>query len=1145
MQGLTDPNVAVSLSPTGLSTTADGAGAFHFDNVALALGANAFAAVATDVAGNQTDFLLTLQRVPASSVDATPPALTAALLHDTGISSSDGITIDPTIAGSVTDEAGGSGLADLLGGLDGAPSASFVSLLSLVQGNGAFQLGASAINQLAGGPIADGAHTLHLVASDVAGNASSIDVSFTLKTTTPTAPTFDLVASDVFGSSSNHQTQSSSITLVGQADPNVSLTLLSTGATTLASNTGKFQFANVAVALGDNPLTVKASDAAGNSNTFSLTVNRVVATAIGDAAVQWNKITLQAIQNDGSTPEFASRGLAIESLAVYDSLNALNGTPGYLVSMTAPAGASADAAVAAAAHKALVYLYPAQKAALDALFATALATIPDGQAKIDGVALGEAVANQVIAARVNDGWNAFVTYDGGTGVGQWQSTGPMYLPAENPQWATLPPFAMTSPDQSRPDGPPSLTSADYAAAVNETKSLGSATSATRTADQTQIARFWADGQGTYTPPGAWNEIAEEASVRQGNSLTTDARLFAELDVAEADAAIAAWDAKYTYGSWRPVSAIQNADTIGNAAITQDANWQSLLITPPFPEYISGHSTFSAAAAEVLTSFFGSNYAFSTTSTSLLGVTRSFTSFWQAAQEAGESRIYGGIHFEFSNQDGLATGQKIGDWTLQAFDLTQDKQPPKLTVDQSSGLVTNHSPIITGGVIDNLSGVASLQAKFDGGSFASVYFDQQGKFSLPTNLATDGTADGQHTITLQATDAAGNAATPSVFAFTLDTKAPAITLASGSIQDGGTLSPAGTNLTGAADPTGSTLTALSYRFDSGTVVPISFNATTGAFDQTLDMSSLGIGAHTLTLSARDGAGNTTLATLNVTLPNLVPLTVVGLTPINGAADIGVTYRPKVTFSRGVNVATLTSDSFFATDSTGTKVDATIVPSADGTFASLFFTNPLPGASTITLHVQGEKIRGVADGVFLDAAGSGTAGSDLTQSYTTVSTTAVANTSITGRVVDPGPDLQPMTFDDVRAGPDQILHTADDVYLIRPWSRRSGGLYRCPRVLHPELGADRRRQDRARRHHRHQCARGVLFPLNGDGCDYPTGRRQHADGQHGDRCRAGGQCYGQIGLFAAPANGYFTAGEQHRADDDYGAAGFLRRRDDSSD
>jgi len=116
----------------------------------------------------------------------------------------------------------------------------------------------------------------------------------------------------------------------------------------------------------------------------------------------------------------------------------------------------------------------------------------------------------------------------------------MYLPGENPQWATLTPFAMTSPGQFLPGGPPSVTSADYAAAVNETKSLGSATSTTRTADQTKIARFWADGVGTFTPPGAWNQIAEETSLKQGDSLTTDARLFAELNVAEADSAIAAW-----------------------------------------------------------------------------------------------------------------------------------------------------------------------------------------------------------------------------------------------------------------------------------------------------------------------------------------------------------------------------------------------------------------------------------------------------------------------------------------------------------------------------------------------------------------------------------------------------------------------------
>ena len=160
-----------------------------------------------------------------------------------------------------------------------------------------------------------------------------------------------------------------------------------------------------------------------------------------------------------------------------------------------------------------------------------------------------------------------IDYNGSNDVGKWRSTGPMYLVAEEPQWGDVTPFALTSPDQYRPAAPPSLDSAQYAADVNEIERLGSATSTTRTADQTQQAQFWADGKGSYTPPGHWNLIAEQIAQAQGNSLAANVRLFAKLNVALADAAIAAWDAKYTYNLWRPIDAIQHADLDNNAATT--------------------------------------------------------------------------------------------------------------------------------------------------------------------------------------------------------------------------------------------------------------------------------------------------------------------------------------------------------------------------------------------------------------------------------------------------------------------------------------------------------------------------------------------------------------------------------------------------
>ncbi len=593
-------------------------------------------------------------------------------------------------------------------------------------------------------------------------------------------------------------------------------------------------------------------------------------------------------------------------------MSALNGTPGYLLNLSAPADADVSAAVAQAAHDALAYLFPAQKAAFDADLSAQLDAIPDGQSQTDGMALGALVAAKFIALRANDGWNATVFDEGSTATGQWRPTGPSFMPALAPQWGDVTPFAMTTSNQFDPAGPPALSSQAYADAVNQTELLGAANSTTRTADQTQIANFWKDGTGTFTPPGHWNNIADQVAQQQGDSLAQNARLLAELNVALADAGIAAWNTKYSLNTWRPITVIQNADSFANAGIIQDTTWQPLIVTPNFPEYISGHSTFSAAAADILTQFFGTDYEFTTNSSSLAGVTRSYTSFDQAAQEAGISRIYGGIHFMFSNTDGLAVGQQVGDWTLRAFDISQDVVPPKIGFDQTSGLVINHDPTITGIVTDNLSGVAGLQVTLDTTSVMDVAFNSDGTFSVPLALPLDGTADGSHTLRFTATDAQGNVGTPVAFGFTLATRAPQITLGENSVHDGNTL--AGTeSLAGTISvEAGDSLTGLSYDFDGGIKMPLAFDPATGAFDQTLDFSKLASGNHVLTLRATDAAGNSTTQALNVSLPALPPLTVTDVTPIAGAVDVGVTYRPKVTFSRAIDPATLTSASFFATD-----------------------------------------------------------------------------------------------------------------------------------------------------------------------------------------------------------------------------------------
>jgi hypothetical protein len=386
--------------------------------------------------------------------------------------------------------------------------------------------------------------------------------------------------------------------------------------------------------------------------------------ANADVVTDWNNAALAAIRAGNTAPPIASRSLAILHASIYDAVNGIaRRSEPYLVQSFAPAGASREAAASAAAHKALVNLFPAAASSFDTLHVAILAVIPNGPQKTAGIVWGEFVANQILAARANDGSNAIVPAPGGSGPGVWIPTPPASLPYALPQWGFVAPFAMSSSSQFRPSGPPSLDSEQYGADYNEVKELGALSGSTRTADQTEIALFWADGGGTETPPGHWNSIAQDIATARRNTLEQNARLFALLNIAMADAAICAWDAKYTFHNWRPVTAIRNAETDGNPATDPDIAWNSFIVTPPFPDYVSGHSTFSASAATVLALFYGTDHiGFSTGSDFLPGVIRDFDSFSAAAGEAAVSRVYGGIHFRFASEDGLQAGISIGEWT---------------------------------------------------------------------------------------------------------------------------------------------------------------------------------------------------------------------------------------------------------------------------------------------------------------------------------------------------------------------------------------------------------------------------------------------------------------------------------------------------
>ena len=386
-----------------------------------------------------------------------------------------------------------------------------------------------------------------------------------------------------------------------------------------------------------------------------------------DEVVNWNVIATTNAPAGGKNGIQQSRIYAMTHAAIHDALNAIDGRyEPYALDMPSNPGASPAAAVAAAAHDVLLHELPTRQSALDAAYAASLAAILDGAAKTNGIAIGQQAAAVIIALRSSDGSNDIVPYTPGTGPGVWQPTPPAFLAALLPGWGSVTPFTLRSGSQFRPDPPDlfDLTSEQYTRDFNEVKSIGDVNSTTRTAEQSQIGMFWYEGS-----PNGWNRIARNVSAQQGLDLWQNARLFGLINFAMADGFIAGFDAKYAYNFWRPVTAIRAGDTDGNDQTLGDPPWSSFLVAPNIPDYPSTHSVLGAAAAEVLANFFDNEdeVAFTTTSGNPFpGITRSFTSFSQAAQENADSRVYAGIHFRRTCTDGLKQGEKVGRFTFKHY-----------------------------------------------------------------------------------------------------------------------------------------------------------------------------------------------------------------------------------------------------------------------------------------------------------------------------------------------------------------------------------------------------------------------------------------------------------------------------------------------
>jgi membrane-associated phospholipid phosphatase len=481
--------------------------------------------------------------------------------------------------------------------------------------------------------------------------------------------------------------------------------------------------------------------------------------ATTDPVLFWNDQVNRVIQVTRTDAFQASRVLALESIAVMDTVRSIEGTPAFMLSLAAPHDIPVSAAVAAAAHTVLTHLFPARQAALDAALAYALGNDPAGTERDQAAAFGKVVANALIMLRDEDGWNAspatrsgIATRSGtaplyGTTTGEWRPTPPEFRPPMGSQFATMQPFSMTAPDQFRPDGPPAPGSTAFRQARAEVVALGDARSTVRTPQQTEIARYWSDAIGTYAPAGHWNAIAASIVGPLRLGVSVEAELFAELNVAMADAGIAMADAKYHFWAWRPITAIRS----GDATEPPIPDWTPLLETPAHPSYLSGHSSFSGAAAAVMTAWFG-NRKFTFSSASLPGVTRNFTSFQQAAEEAAASRVYGGIHFAFDNADGLVTGRAVGSWTMGVFQrLAEDRGPILMVMDGAMGMGTKTPRTIEGCALDNLAPVTAVTVRLDGGAPFTLPVDERGLFMLtPQQLGTSGRRE----VMLAATSASG-------------------------------------------------------------------------------------------------------------------------------------------------------------------------------------------------------------------------------------------------------------------------------------------------------------------------------------------------------------------------------------------------------
>ncbi|MCC5907655.1 MAG: vanadium-dependent haloperoxidase [Balneolaceae bacterium] len=360
---------------------------------------------------------------------------------------------------------------------------------------------------------------------------------------------------------------------------------------------------------------------------------------------EWNLIADQIVIKGGYGPAPAYWAMAIVQTSVYEAVNSISGND-------SEPDASVEAAIAAANHTALSALVPAMEEMIESLYQKVLAKIGSGPDKNAGIKAGQKAAEEILAERADLGEAAEEAYRPYTSPGNYV---PTTIPA-GPQWFKRDLWLMDDPDQFRPDGPPELSSEEWASNLNEVKAYGGKNSDQRNSEQTEIARFW-----EKTHPFIYHGLVRSFTGQSGRNVLQDARLFAAATQAMDDALTAIMDAKYEYHFWRPITAIRNADQDGNEATDRDPEWTSLIEAPMHPEYPCAHCVLAGALGTVLEAEIGTDdVTLKTSSKTADGEDRSYETVQEFMEEVEQARIYGGVHYRISNETGTEMGIEVGE-----------------------------------------------------------------------------------------------------------------------------------------------------------------------------------------------------------------------------------------------------------------------------------------------------------------------------------------------------------------------------------------------------------------------------------------------------------------------------------------------------